>query len=135
MNAPKRVETGKVQIGDDWPGVFIRGDHALHDARTLRAFLDGADHLINRAVLSGLADTLASAEARNGIDPVMLCRRDPAVILAAARELPEVKALVEALDDAVCAWNEHQKSGDHMEGWWVSGARDALAALKPDAKG
>ena len=25
----KRVETGPVQFGDDWPGVFIRGDDAL----------------------------------------------------------------------------------------------------------
>jgi hypothetical protein len=24
-----RVETGAVQFGDDWPGVFIRGDEAL----------------------------------------------------------------------------------------------------------
>ena len=24
-----RVETGPLQIGDDWPGVFIRGDNAL----------------------------------------------------------------------------------------------------------
>ncbi len=25
---PGRVETGPVQFGDDWPGVFIRGDRA-----------------------------------------------------------------------------------------------------------
>ena len=25
----KRVETGPVQFGDDWPGVFIRGDDAF----------------------------------------------------------------------------------------------------------
>ncbi len=24
-----RVETGAVQFGDDWPGLFIRGDNAL----------------------------------------------------------------------------------------------------------
>lgn len=24
-----RMESGPVQFGDDWPGVFIRGDHAL----------------------------------------------------------------------------------------------------------
>jgi hypothetical protein len=24
-----RVESGAVQFGDDWPGLFIRGDHAL----------------------------------------------------------------------------------------------------------
>jgi hypothetical protein len=24
-----RVETGPIQFGDDWPGMFIRGDNAL----------------------------------------------------------------------------------------------------------
>lgn len=28
-NAEPRVETGPVAFGDDWPGVFIRGDNAL----------------------------------------------------------------------------------------------------------
>lgn len=28
----KRVETGVVQFGEDWPGVFIRGDNAGHYA-------------------------------------------------------------------------------------------------------
>lgn len=27
---PDRVETGVVQFGDDWPGVFIRGDNAAY---------------------------------------------------------------------------------------------------------
>ena len=26
---PGRVETGAVQFGDDWPGLFIRGDDAF----------------------------------------------------------------------------------------------------------
>ncbi len=25
-----RVETGAIQFGEDWPGLFIRGDQALH---------------------------------------------------------------------------------------------------------
>ena len=25
-----RVETGAVQFGDDWPGLYIRGDNAIH---------------------------------------------------------------------------------------------------------
>lgn len=32
LPAPKdteRVETGPVQFGNDWPGVFIRGDNAI----------------------------------------------------------------------------------------------------------
>lgn len=33
----KRPETGPMQFGDDWPGVFIRGDNALFLARQLGA--------------------------------------------------------------------------------------------------
>lgn len=31
-----RVETGPVQFGNDWPGVFIRGDEAMYYAMMLR---------------------------------------------------------------------------------------------------
>jgi hypothetical protein len=36
-----RVETGAVQFGDDWPGLFIRGDNAGWMAMQLRS-LEGA---------------------------------------------------------------------------------------------
>lgn len=26
LHLPERIETGALQIGDDWPGLFIRGD-------------------------------------------------------------------------------------------------------------
>lgn len=32
----QRVETGPVQFGNDWPGVFIRGDNAMYYAMMLR---------------------------------------------------------------------------------------------------
>lgn len=32
-----RVETGVVQFGNDWPGVFIRGDNALGYALALQS--------------------------------------------------------------------------------------------------
>lgn len=35
-----RVETGPVQFGDDWPGLFIRGDNAGYYAFTLKTFLE-----------------------------------------------------------------------------------------------
>jgi len=34
----ERVETGALQINDDWPGLFIRGD----DCTALLAILEGA---------------------------------------------------------------------------------------------
>lgn len=35
-----RAETGPIQIGDDWPGVFIRGDNALYTAMMLQQAAD-----------------------------------------------------------------------------------------------
>lgn len=35
----KRVESGPVQFGEDWPGVFFRGDNAAMIASTLAGFV------------------------------------------------------------------------------------------------
>lgn len=35
-----RPETGAMQFGDDWPGMFIRGDNALIMAITLRQTIE-----------------------------------------------------------------------------------------------
>lgn len=34
-----RPETGPMQFGDDWPGVFIRGDNALFYAKAVESAL------------------------------------------------------------------------------------------------
>jgi hypothetical protein len=53
----ERVETGAVQFGDDWPGLFIRGDDcmvlriALESVKRHVAAMPGHDQL---AVLQGL---------------------------------------------------------------------------------
>jgi hypothetical protein len=39
-----RVETGPVQFGDDYPGVFIRGDAAIAFAAALWSMLHGSNH-------------------------------------------------------------------------------------------
>jgi hypothetical protein len=39
----ERVETGPIQIGDDWPGVFIRGDNAIYYRMCLEALLHADD--------------------------------------------------------------------------------------------
>lgn len=36
----ERVETGPVKFGDDWPGIFIRGDNALGYSLELRIIQD-----------------------------------------------------------------------------------------------
>jgi hypothetical protein len=35
----ERIETGPIQFGDDWPGVFIRGDEALDYAMLLHEII------------------------------------------------------------------------------------------------
>jgi hypothetical protein len=42
----------------------------------------------------------------------------------------KLERTMEALLNAVFAWEEHQSSGDPMEGWWVSDARATLAAIQ-----
>lgn len=62
----ERVETGPMQFGDDWPGVFIRGDNAFHFATLLRAYIaakatDG-DNWLTAMMVQQLADLLASCD-------------------------------------------------------------------------
>lgn len=65
-----RPETGPMQFGDDWPGVFIRGDNAFHFAMELRAAMDAlkeSDYPPFRlAVLAGLAGTLECSNVQGG---------------------------------------------------------------------
>lgn len=43
---PKRIETGPVQFGNDWPGIFIRGDDLLFRGFIIVAFSKGNEKLI-----------------------------------------------------------------------------------------
>ncbi len=36
----ERVESGPIQFGKDWPGVFMRGDHALPSAMFLNSVFE-----------------------------------------------------------------------------------------------
>lgn len=56
-----RVETGPVQFGDDWPGVFIRGDHAAYYAMLLGQVIAGVSDPATLAMLEGLRSELAGA--------------------------------------------------------------------------
>jgi hypothetical protein len=55
----KRVETGVIQFGDDWPGYFFRGDEAAHQAGMLRGAVDAEPH-IREKVLEDFAKKLES---------------------------------------------------------------------------
>lgn len=50
-----RVETGAVRFGDDWPGLFVRGDVALYLAACIRTVLAAVPEGSSDARLSGHA--------------------------------------------------------------------------------
>jgi hypothetical protein len=55
-----RVETGPIQFGDDWPGVFIRGDACAYYNLLLAEILNKTDlNPITKFQLSGLQKLLA----------------------------------------------------------------------------
>jgi len=57
----ERVETGAIQFGDDWPGLFLRGDHAAYLSACITVLLRG---------LSEDADYVAVAQLRNVRDVI-----------------------------------------------------------------
>jgi hypothetical protein len=62
----ERVETGVVQFGDDWPGVFIRGDDAFNYANMLKAVLHSTEAgSIARVATKELIDLLESSNVNN----------------------------------------------------------------------
>lgn len=64
-----RAESGPLRFGDDWAGVFLRGDYAGPMAMYLTQFLQtGRLGPIERACLAGLADTLAGSDERGSLD-------------------------------------------------------------------
>ena len=67
----RRVETGPIQFGEDWPGVFIRGDNAAYYALVVGETLhelsgqgDDLELLLVREAMGGLQRLLASAVVR-----------------------------------------------------------------------
>jgi hypothetical protein len=80
-----RLETGVVQDGDDWPGIFIRGDHAFALSLQIRAALSATgpaseaaslSEVFMRLGLEGLAEPLESCDARRNPKPQMIARVD-----------------------------------------------------------
>jgi hypothetical protein len=57
-----RAETGPLQFGEDWPGVFIRGDEAL-----------GLADRINMCLTSGLMPPASLPLFREVVDLLISC--------------------------------------------------------------
>lgn len=61
-----RVETGPTQFGDDWPGIFIRGDDAMMYAMLLSSVIKGDGDPVAELGVRGLMDTLMSSRIHQG---------------------------------------------------------------------
>jgi len=58
-----RLETGAIQFGDDWPGIFIRGDNAAYYAQAIKTILwDKKTDPIAIGVLSELGELLETSQ-------------------------------------------------------------------------
>lgn len=76
----KRVETGPVQFGDDWPGVFVRGDNAGWYAFQLRNLIENKDYDFPLDMLIAL---------RNMHSDMISAVVGPSAAVLALREKPE----------------------------------------------
>jgi hypothetical protein len=60
-----RIETGPLKIGDDWTGIFIRGDEAIGIASTLKLI-----------IASGLLTEISNRCLDQIADDLMACREN-----------------------------------------------------------
>jgi hypothetical protein len=63
MPEVRRVHSGPIQFGQDWPGIFMRGDQALGTAIQLEAFLERGGPS-GRATVKRLIEFLRSCDTR-----------------------------------------------------------------------
>ncbi len=60
----QRVETGPIQFGDDWPGIFLRGDTALYFAYLLDNIKHSQTDPVIELILENFAELLSSCDIR-----------------------------------------------------------------------
>ena len=67
-----RMESGPVQFGDDWPGIFLRGDNAIGIAIVLNGIADMLPNLdpVTEAQLRATAQSLAACGTRQHNGPL-----------------------------------------------------------------
>lgn len=74
---PNRVESGAIQFGEDWPGLFLRGDNAFGLAMeigTLEAYFKlvappSPEYSFMMNGLSNLRNTILKDVVKNAPDP------------------------------------------------------------------
>lgn len=103
----KRAETGPMQFGDDWRGLFIRGDNAGAIAQYLKVVLDHYEELIKKSgtdgfllysgILRNFGKTLQSSNQFVDTDVQMMksieeCLKDDPALEAIKAGIEDVKA-------------------------------------------
>lgn len=88
-----RPETGIMKFGDDWPGIFIRGDNAAMYSHAIRSWMKNPDDVISGMYVKGLADLLVSC-VRNS-NPLMSDCGPPTEDVQEARLVTNDTATVE----------------------------------------
>lgn len=58
LHQQDRVESGPLQIGEDWPGYFIRGDNAVALSLIIQDVLSDENNAIARIQLESFAKDL-----------------------------------------------------------------------------
>jgi hypothetical protein len=133
----ERVETGPVQFGDDWPGVFIRGDNAAWYAVNLRLALEQSGFAFSeRLTLEQLVELLESCNVANAPTPRLLeqpaPQPEPKLRHLAGLDDEDLRAVANASFDATHDdYDEHHRD-EYVDGF-VAGAttRPAGAAAVP----
>lgn len=67
----ERVETGPTQFGDDWPGIFVRGDNAFAYAMALSEAIERLETVMNKRKIE---DFLILGQLENLRDLLKQCQ-------------------------------------------------------------
>lgn len=117
-----RPETGPMQFGADWRGVFIRGDNAFGYSIYLRRLLEHAEAAgwdpIARLSVSGFARILEGADERDGrVHPTEVQMMRPfAEAVANHESVAQIAALNAIADEAeVRPQRDHEQATDRSE--------------------
>lgn len=62
-NQKKRVETGPIQFGEDWPGLFIRGDNCIYHSMYLRIVLESIKDSQDKLLISQIENLIELMES------------------------------------------------------------------------
>jgi|SaaInlV_200m_DNA_2_1039689.scaffolds.fasta_scaffold03927_2 hypothetical protein len=100
-----RPQTGPMRFGDDWAGVFMRGDHAVELARSIRRAIAGEASGQDWYVLDAAANHIEASKQGSGMEPQQLEAFSDCVVGSKAKHQLLVDALLDSFESAVAMLN------------------------------